>query len=473
MKKIAATAVILAAAAAAAALLLKRERRPPDVLLISIDSLRADHLSCYGYGRNTSPHLDELAEEGTLFAACAATTSWTLPSHISIFTGRDISAHQVVGDGFSLNDSVPTLPEALSAAGYATAAFCSSPYLNPAFGFGRGFDLYHNTDFDRHGSRDTILPSERERDAGHGDVTSERIVELAGDWLGEKRDRPFFLFLHFWDVHYDYIPPAPYDRLFDPDYRGPVTGRDYIHNPAVEEGMDPRDLFHIVALYDGEIAWTDRALGELFRVLKERGLWENTLIVVTADHGDEFFEHGGKGHRASLYDEVVHVPLLVKLPGEAPRTDRVEVQTALVDIAPTVLEAAGLAPWAGIQGRSLLPLIRGEAEERDRTALLELLPALQALRTPEWKLLYNRERGETAVLDLRRDPAETHRFLVTGPERRRAEALFRRRLAADLALAPGAGSRVDLSEREMEKLRALGYLSAPRPPASPGTSPEP
>jgi len=216
MKKIAATAVILAAAAAAAALLLKRERRPPDVLLISIDSLRADHLSCYGYGRNTSPHLDELAEEGTLFAACAATTSWTLPSHISIFTGRDISAHQVVGDGFSLNDSVPTLPEALSAAGYATAAFCSSPYLNPAFGFGRGFDLYHNTDFDRHGSRDTILPSERERDAGHGDVTSERIVELAGDWLGEKRDRPFFLFLHFWDVHYDYIPPAPYDRLFDP-----------------------------------------------------------------------------------------------------------------------------------------------------------------------------------------------------------------------------------------------------------------
>ena len=431
-----------------------------NLLLVSIDSLRADHLSCYGYPRPTSPNLDALAREGILFKNTISSTSWTLPAHMSIFTAEDISVHGVARDGHSLNKSIPTLPEILKKEGYQTAAFCTSPYMNPAFGFDRGFDIYHNTDFEQENFTDTIAPPEEERDRVHQDITSPRITELALNWLGKHYRRPFFLFLHMWDVHYDYIPPPPYNTMFDPDYRGTVTGRDYMRNDNINARMNPRDLEHIIALYDGEIAYTDHYLGLIIQKLKELGVYDRTLIVVTADHGVEFFEHGNKGHRISLFDEVIKVPLIIKLPGQPVKDKKIEAQARLTDIAPTILEIFGLQKPASFQGVSLLL----PESKRPRYAFSELSPVLQSLRTNRYKLLYNRERDESIVMDLKKNPGEetTVRVRDARVRKRMKKARARReRLDRELArkLRGGKeGAAVRLSRKEQDRLRSLGYI---------------
>jgi len=437
---------------------------PVNVLLISIDSLRADHVGAYGYGRQTTPEIDRLSREGTVFANHVSTTSWTLPAHISLFTGQDISAHGVSTDGFRLHPAVPTLAELLKAAGYRTAAFCSSPYMNPAFGFDRGFDLYHNTDAERTDFVDTVLPNEKQRDRVHVDITSPRITELATAWLEKNAGKPFFLFLHFWDVHYDYIPPPPYDRLFNPDYAGDVDGRDYIRNNRVRKGMAPEDLEQIIALYDGEIAHTDRHVGMVIDKLKELGLYDRTLIVVTADHGDEFFEHGNKGHRLTLYEEVIRVPLIVRLPGGRREVETVKGPVGIIDIAPTILDRLGVSSPPSFQGDSLLGLLEGKEPPVGRYYLAELSPALYTLRGDGVKLLHNAVAGETIVFDLISDPAETHENgIVDGPLFERLKEEFEDRLRRNRELAERirggqAGEEIRLQNRELERLRTLGYL---------------
>lgn len=438
--------------------------KPVNILLVSIDSLRADHLGCYGYGRDTTPEIDRLAREGTVFQNHVSTTSWTLPAHISLFTGQEISVHGVSTDGFSLHPDLPTLAEILKEAGYRTAAFCSSPYMNPAFGCARGFDLYYNIDAERYDFVDTVLPSEEERDRVHQDITSPRIAELASDWLAENAAKPFFLFLHFWDVHYDYTPPPPYDQLFNPGYAGDIDGSDYIHNDRVNPGMDPRDREQIIALYDGEIAYTDHHLGMVLDKLKELELFDRTLIVVTADHGDEFFEHGNKGHRLTLYEEVIRVPLVIRLPEGGNGTKTVEAPSGIIDITPTILDRLGIPKPGSIQGESLLPLIAGETSREDRYLLAELAPALYALRGPGVKLLHNAASGETVVLDLAADPAETHSAEITsGPVFDRLQGELETRLRRNRELAEDlrggeAGEEIRFRDREIDRLRALGYL---------------
>ena len=455
------TLFLLPAAGAALAFYLWGLSRSPDynLLLVSIDSLRADHLGCYGYPRKTSPNIDALAEEGILFRNMISATSWTLPAHMSIFTAEDISTHGVAGDGRSLSESIPTLPEVLRKAGYRSAAFCSSPYMNPAFGFSRGFDTYHNIDLDREGFTDTLTPPREQRDGVHEDITSPRITKLAVDWLEKHSRRPFFLFLHLWDVHYDYIPPAPYDKKFDPDYRGTITGKDYMHNDRISAGMAPRDLEHVISLYDGEIAYTDHYLGLIIRKLKELGVYDRTLIVVTADHGDEFFEHGNKGHRVTLFDEVIRVPLVIKLPGQSARGRKIEAQARSIDIAPTILDVFGLEKPASFQGKSLLL----PGSRRPRYAFSELAPVLQSLRTNRYKMLYNRERKEAVVMDLRENPREDTAVRVRDARvRKRLEAVRARRERLDREMAEKlrggkSGGEVRLSEKERERLRSLGY----------------
>lgn len=435
-----------------------------NILLISIDSLRPDHLGCYGYDRDTSPVMDKLAHTGVLFKNTVSTTSWTLPAHISLFTSMDIMVHGVKGDGLSLYEEIGSLARELKEAGYRTGAFCSSPYMNPAFGLDRGFDSYHNIDLEMPGFEDTILPPEKQRDAVHDDITSPRITELACEWLKKNKDKPFFLFLHFWDVHYDYIPPDPYDRKFDPEYDGDIDGRGFIHNPLVNPQMSERDLNHIIALYDGEIAWVDHHLGMIMEKLKESGLLERTLIVVTADHGDEFFEHGGKGHRNTLYDEVVKIPLIINGPGVTEKGMTVGEQAGIIDISPTILKLVGLKIPSWMQGRSLLPVPGNAPEQEEREVLLELGPELKAIRTNPYKLIFNLKHLQTIIFDLTSGPDETYQNLVTSPEEwNEANLKFYSRLVSDRILArkyrgDKSGSRVELSKEEEERLKSLGYL---------------
>ena len=185
-----------------------------NLLVISIDTLRADHLKCYGYNRDTLPHLDQLAREGILFENLTAAASWTVPSHMSMFTSLYPSTHGVQNVGVRLGEGVPTLAECLAKSGYATAAFVTGPVLNKLWGFDRGFQLYD--DF-------TVTWKAPALDQGR---SSPVITDLAAQWLKEHSQENFFLFLHYWDCHYDYTPPAPFDKKFDPKYKGKENGRD-------------------------------------------------------------------------------------------------------------------------------------------------------------------------------------------------------------------------------------------------------
>ena len=323
----------------------------PNVLLISIDTLRADHLGSYGYPRPTSPRLDQLAREGARFETAVAPTSWTLPSHMSLLTGLDPLLTGVYVDTRSLPRGTDTLALRLAKLGYATGGVVSGGYLNAKWGFARGFDYY-----------DDFSVGKRHFGADKQEITSPHILQLANRWLDQwqQRDsrRPFFLFLHFYDVHYDFNPPPPYDTMFDPDYQGTLTGLDFDTNPALKPGLPQRDLEHLLALYDGEIRHLDDHLGRFFDSLAERGVFDNTIVAVTSDHGEEFGEHGRFGHRETLYDEVLLIPLIVRFPAKIAPGTVVREQVRLIDVGPTLLGSPartrpGSAPMTWIRSTRL------------------------------------------------------------------------------------------------------------------------
>lgn len=428
----------------------------PDVILVSIDSLRFDHLGCYGYRKPTSPTIDELARGGVRFETAVSTTSWTLPAHAAMLTGLCDSTHGLVDNGLQLADGVRTLAEVFRDAGWRTAGFFGGPYLDPAYGFGQGFEVYQSC----------MNPA---AENSHGDVTGPRTVDAVTRWLaaGEsaKDERPFFLFVHLWDVHYDYIPPPGYAERFDPDYTGHLDARDLPHNPAIGPGMDPRDLEHLIALYDGEIAFTDENLGRILAELDRRGRLRDALVVVTADHGEEFFEHGGKGHQRSLFDEVVRVPLILRWPGHLPSGARVGDQVRLIDLMPTLLALAGIGERPPMQGRDLGPLLRGDSLP-PAPALLELLVDqndVRGLRTREEKTIAWRQVGASAHYDLVRDPVELRPVSVKSPE------LSRGLLELDRAIREAAGFpspravRAHIGTDLERRLGILGYTEADAP----------
>jgi arylsulfatase A-like enzyme len=327
----------------------------PNILLISIDSLRADHLGSYGYSRDTSPHIDALASQGARFATAIAPAPWTLPSHITMLTGRHPAAHGVNNTDRRLADEIPTLAEVLRGQGYATAGFVAGPYLRRDYGYSRGFDLYD----------DSLVADGRD---SHRGTTSPELVANLSTWLAGEREaeqpKPFFAFLHIWDVHYDFAPPPPFDTLFDPSYEGVVDGRDI---GLLKSSIPERDLEHVVALYDGEIRFADRELGVLFAKLRAWGLWNNTIVVLTADHGEEFFEHGKLGHLFHIFDEAIQVPLIVRYPPVIEAGLVLDEQVRLMDIAPTILGLAGIdpsrlgmPPEAPVREKDLSPWLRGD-----------------------------------------------------------------------------------------------------------------
>jgi len=312
-----------AGAAGAAGAPAMPSRAPRSVLLISIDTLRPDRLGCYGSPRRVSPAIDRLAADGSLFETCISASSWTLPAHASMLTGVSPSVHRVTADARRLGDSRHTLAELLRREGLATGAFVTHYYLSGDYGLDRGFESF----------------------AFHQDLRASETCDRAASWLGANADRPFFLFLHLFDPHWDYRPPAPYAEVVGGaaarNYKGPVDGSLEAMQPWIEPraAVPPADLAHAIDLYDGEIAVVDAALGRLFAALDSLGLAERTLVIVTSDHGEEFRDHDSFGHGHTLYQETVRVPLVVRAPGGAAIARgaiRSEI-AATVDIAPTIL----------------------------------------------------------------------------------------------------------------------------------------
>jgi arylsulfatase A-like enzyme len=443
---------------------------PPNIILVSIDSLRPANLGCYGYERNTSPFIDSLASAGTRFQNAISTTSWTLPSHAAMFTGLYDSAHGLVDNGQRLAESHVTLAELLRERGYHTAGFFGGPYLHPAFGISQGFDVYRSC---MTALEDDADEEHVRKDAGsqesvsHRDVTGPRTREEVARWARQRPDGPFFLFLHLWDVHYDYIPPQEYVEMFDPGYRGPITGELYPGERVVNRGMDERDLRHLVARYDGEIRYTDDILEDMFQDLDELAMLENTLVIVTADHGEEFFEHGGKGHQRTLFDEVVRVPLIFHWPGKVADGVVVDQQVRLVDLLPTLASYVGFEIDRPVHGQSLVPLLSGGSltEEPALSELLVNRRTTRALRTDRTKLLRRFEGSPGILFDLESDPGE-HSPIEPGAEReaeRRVLDESLQRMVAEAAalgelLRAGGETEIELDDELRERLESLGYI---------------
>jgi arylsulfatase A-like enzyme len=438
--------------------------------LISIDTLRPDHLGSYGYFRDTSPTLDRLAAEGVLFENHISSSSWTLPAHAALFTSLADSVHGCSDTDRTLHEDFVTLAERFSEAGYATAGFFAGPYLHPAFGLGQGFDHYENlTSYRRILDENPASRWAMDLDlmkASHQDITNPSVHRAVRKWLEGRGDRPFFLFIHLWDVHFDFIPPAPYDTRFDPDYRGEVSGRNFFFDHSINRDMPARDREHLVALYDGEIAWTDVHVGKILADLEAAGLARDVVLTVTADHGTEFFEHGYKGHRTTLFDEQIRIPLILHYPRALPSGLRIAQQTRIIDLGPTLLELAGVNAPQDVMGRSLLPLIRGSEKGSGRAALSELFSVgkrMRAVRTSRWKYLHDDARGRLYFFDLSEDPAEAR------PRTRFDSELGREVLAVSSdvmarleAARRGAGESPrqgrDLPEELRRQLESLGYI---------------
>jgi arylsulfatase A-like enzyme len=455
----------------------ERAREPVNVVLISIDSLRADHLHSYGYGPETSPNIDRLAAESVLFENVIADSSWTLPAHASLFTGLTSRVHRVSFDGHRLDPQRTTLAEVLSGAGYRTRGLWSGPYLHPIFGFDQGFgpgdyqgvigpSAYDDPEaFAARDPRDAARLRRELNQDSHRTVTSPALTREALAFLEQTHDGPFFLFLHYFDVHYDYVPPEEIWRRFDPDYRGDLTAVPFSNDRRIHREMPERELQHLRALYDGEIFFTDHYVGRLLEALDRLGLADDTLVVLSSDHGEEFFEHGGKGHRKNLFDEVLKIPLLMRLPDRAGAGLRIASQVALIDVMPTLLDLLGLPIPAEVQGRSLVPELRGDAGESGEVLARLVLPGTLssvALRTPEWKLVVRDGTEPPQLYDLLSDPREAQPLSGDAHAARLAEARARlsRFEAAEQQLAerlPASNVEIELPSELREALEQLGY----------------
>jgi arylsulfatase A-like enzyme len=400
-----------------------------DIVLIVVDTLRADHLGAYGYDRGTTPRLDNLARQGTVFEAAWSTAPWTLPSVMSIMTSRYPSSHRVENDGLKLSADTPTLAETLKQAGYATGAFVSHVYVSAPFGFGRGFTTFEDFDLSRPGYR---------LEAGM-EPRADRVTDTALAWLDRQGHRPVFLFLHYFDPHWPYDPPERIRALYPDDYRGPLdAGYDSIskfQDPRVPLPDDYRGF--LIDRYDGEIRFVDEQIGRLLDGLAASGRGPRSWVVVTADHGEEFKDHGSMGHGRRLYEEVVHVPLIVASAshsGAAPAA-RVAAPVSSIDLLPTIAALAGTAPPAGAQGTSLVPLLDAAdtAPPAERSLVCETIRLnahLKAVRRGPLKLIQSMDENRTELYDLATDPRE-------------ARDLSERRTDDRLALAKALFSQVD------------------------------
>ena len=434
-----------------------------NVILITIESLRADHVGCYGYRRDTTPNIDALAAEGTRYEQAHAVTSWTLTSHASMFTGLYPSAHRVILPQDRLSDAHTTAAEVLSAHGYQCAAVVGGPYLRKTFNLHQGFEYYD----------ESVAAASNEE--AHKDVTNPEMAEAMERFLREKRDpkRPFFLFAYYWDVHYDFIPPPPYDTMFVPEGAEKIESIQFGPIVALGKDISQAQLDYLIAQYDGEIRCTDEYLGRLWALLRELDLWDNTTIILTADHGEQFFEHGYLGHKHDLYAESLHVPLIIRRAGQtqAARDSRV---VNLIDLCPTILGFAGCEPPAPHSGRSLL----NEGADAEKATFFELtttwtLTDLEtgrqqhyndrwvAARRGRYKLLHVLGTKFWQLYDVIDDPGERHPL---GPDHEQAAVALQGRLEhwqgamKELAELWEPGPKARPSEEEIRRLRSLGYI---------------
>jgi arylsulfatase A-like enzyme len=425
--------------------------RPHGVVLIVVDTLRADHLGFYGYSRDTSSHLDRWAEEGMVFERAMSTSPWTLPTFGSILTGRLPTGHgagyrgegEVRPKSTRLDQTIPTLAEELHQAGFATGAIVNNPWMKPRFGLDRGFDTY---DYQS-------TTNKRRRRAN-------KIVDLATTWIDAHRDQPFFLLVHLFDPHMTYDPPSSVRGRFTGPYEDrfslPVYAPRKIRARANEVGEDERSF--ITAAYDEEIVFVDQELNRFFEGLVERDLFQQLLVILTSDHGEELFDHESFEHGHSVYQELLHVPLVVW--GPAVESGREALPVSVIDIPPTILEAVGVSGESNPLSRSLWPRLTRRKRLDPRPLVAEgTLYGPERKAIIEWphKLELDPSSESIRLFDLESDPGE--RSDLSPSEMAAARHLEERlRSILEAARSDEAPEEIELDEETLEELRSLGYI---------------
>ena len=437
-----------------------------NVILISIDTLRADHLGCYGYEYDTSPNIDALAEDSAVFFNTYATSTWTLPSHVSLLTSLQTVRHQVYYDDEKMDQDNVTLAEVLRSNHFSTGAFTGGGFVSSAYGFSKGFDSYNE---------------------GVGGVfhqdSAERVFTAVSDWLGRHVNRDFFLFIHTYQPHSPYACPFPYKVMFL-DEKAKVGNIDLINHLGgksnIFKNLPDDERRNIIGLYDGEIRYTDEKLiGPLIARLKDLGLYDSTLLIFTSDHGEEFYDHGGWGHGHSLYNELLRVPLIIKFPDSKFRGEKKDNIVSLVDVMPTILEEMKLDfPELDIDGRSLIPVLTGK-EKIDRKYIADIgsnvlnshIPKKISSNIGKTKLIFGDRPGPEDVdffdfpppevglielYNLKNDPRERENMVESNVQL--ANRIIRWiNDYYNRAIKSSAG-KANVDQRIIEQLKALGYI---------------
>ncbi len=414
----------------------------PNILLISIDALRADHLSCYGYDRHTSPVLDNLAAQGTRFSRAFANTHGTPPSHTTLLSSLYQESHRVGIDststtGRSIPSGIQMVQEIFAGAGWHTMAVTGGGHMSAGFGFSRGFDEY--------------IDLARGVDQGMEFLLEHVRGPVEAGW-------PVFAFFHTYEVHSPYHPPRGFRRLFG-EHTGAVKASSEALLKIQKEPasvLTREDFEYLESLYDGEIRYTDEVLGKLLASLESLGFLDNAIVVVTADHGEEFGEHGGVLHGGTLFEELLHVPLIIG--GAGINRGIVDPSlVSLVDIAPTLLSLTGLEIPNVMEGRSVFG--RPSEKWQDQRVFAQYGDQLYCVRTPRWKLIQRTSNQRVKLFDLHRDPGERRNLSAQRPNLSAAllaelEDWRARRPQLDL----DSRREVELTEEMVEELRALGYV---------------
>ncbi len=409
-------------------------REQPGVLFIVVDTLRSDHLGCYGYDKIKTPHIDALARSGALFQNVISQAPLTFPSHCSFFTSTYPQFNKVRDNGsFKLDPSAVTLAEVMRDNGFATAAFVSTFVLDKKFGLDQGFQTYDDTVEKFRGTR-VIKFMDEERKA-------DKVTDAAIAWLRENRDKKFFLWAHYYDPHTVYNPPDPYKETYKDN------------------------------LYDGEIAYADEQIGRLLAFLKELGLDRKTLIVLCSDHGESLGEHGENGHAVFIYDATIKVPLIFSYPGVIPEGKVIGGQVRLIDLMPTILDLLGIRKHKEIQGESLSRLMLENAQPLELSAYSESYygklnfnwEELVSLRAGRWKYIRSRE---PELYNITTDPGEFNNLASSRKDLvdtmdRELEEFLKKTASEDKEEKP------PIDEETRQKLMSLGYIQGQAAAVSP------
>jgi arylsulfatase A-like enzyme/Tfp pilus assembly protein PilF len=407
---------------------------PPNIILITLDTTRADRMGFLGSQRGLTPNLDALAKQSVVFARAYAQVPLTTPSHAALLTGTYPQFSRIEDLGAPLRPEIPYLPDLLHHHGYHTAAFLGAYILDPAVtapGFQRGFDLYDANFHGRKPGEDRYKSVQRR---------AEDVANRALGWLSRHQQRPFFIWLHFYDAHDPYDPPEPFKTH-------------YASFP-----------------YDGGIAYTDSIVGSLMEVLRKHGLYQDSVIAIAADHGEAFGEHGEERHGIFLYDETIHVPLLLKLPAGRLGGKRIEERVALAEVAPTLLEAAGIAAPAAMQAHSLFPFMdaaKSAAVDQGKTPERPVYSETNyAHRAFGWSELRSWRTGKylyvqapkRELYDQSSDPDADHNLAPAA--KAVADTLDSQLTDFQQKTSSAQTEPTKLDPTQAEKLRALGYLTS-------------